>query len=144
VSELDVELFADTEASLTTISLTAQRLLPMVRQKVSRKRHVVPDVGVMIRAKKMTAQPLPLPRGGNMARIAGVKTLGDACVPTGHESFNGTVTGNSGKVRSWLGTPGSQPVLSSSDEDLKMLDANTFTVSGQGNNLKVTRVTAPN
>jgi hypothetical protein len=76
--------------------------------------------------------------------ISAVTTLGDDCVPTGHESFNGTVTGNSGKVRSWLGTPGSQPILSYSDEDLKILDANRFTVSGTGNNLKVTRVTTPN
>lgn len=76
--------------------------------------------------------------------ISAVKTLGDDCVPTGHESFNGTVTGNSGKVRSWLGAPGDQPILSASDEDLVILDANTFTVSGPGNNLKVTRVTTPN
>ena len=76
--------------------------------------------------------------------ISAVKTLGDDCVPTGHESFNGTVTGNSGKVRSWLGSPGYQPILSPSEEDLAIRDANTFTVSGPGNNLTVTRVTTPN
>lgn len=76
--------------------------------------------------------------------ISAVKTLGDNCIPTGHESFSGTVTGNSGKVQSWLGAPGYQPVLSSSDEDLVILDANTFKVSGTGNNLTATRVTNSN
>src|SRR6478609_6100023 len=45
--------------------------------------------------------------------ISAMKTLGDDCIQTGHESFSGTVTGNSGKVRSWLGAPGYQPILAS-------------------------------
>jgi hypothetical protein len=73
--------------------------------------------------------------------VSAVKTVGDDCIQTGHESFSGTVTGNSGKVRSWLGAPGHQPILASGDDNLVILDANTFTVHGPGNNLKVTRVT---
>ena len=75
--------------------------------------------------------------------ISAVKLQGDECVGTGHESFNGTVTGNSGKVRSWIGAAGMQPILSS-EGDLKILDANTFTVNCPGNNIKLTRVTTPN
>jgi hypothetical protein len=77
-------------------------------------------------------------------QISAVKTLGDDCVPTGHESFNGTVTGNSGKVRVWGAQPGSQPTLGSS-EDLVILDANTFKVSSAwAPTLHVTRVTTQN
>ena len=78
------------------------------------------------------------------SHISAVKTLGDDCVKTGHESFVGTVSGNSGKVRSWLGAVGYDPILSTSDENLVIKDANTFTVSGVGNNLTVTRVTTSN
>ncbi len=76
--------------------------------------------------------------------ISAVKTLGDDCVPTGHESFNGTVTGNSGKLRFWTGAPGYQPILGADDEDLVIRDANTFVMSGPAGNYKLTRATTPN
>ena len=79
--------------------------------------------------------------------ISAVKTLGDDCVPTGHESFTGTVTGNSGKVQYWGAQPGSQPTLSSSQDNLVILDANTFTASGTAiveTILRYTRVTTAN
>jgi hypothetical protein len=83
----------------------------------------------------------------NGTQISAVKTLGDNCVPTGHESFHGTVTGNSGKVQYWGGQPGSQPTLSSTQDNLVIVDANTFTVSGAAiveSILRYTRVTTAN
>jgi hypothetical protein len=76
----------------------------------------------------------------NGAQISAVKTAGDDCVPTGHESFHGTVTGNSGKVAFWLGAPGYQPILTAANEDLTIQDANTVLMSGPGGNYKLTRI----
>jgi len=80
------------------------------------------------------------------AHISAVKTDGDDCVPTGHESFNGTVVGKSGTVRYWTATPGGQPTLGPADVNLTVQDANTFTLScsptlfTRNCNLKMTRV----
>ncbi len=81
--------------------------------------------------------------------ISAVKTLGDDCVPTGHESFSGNVTGKVGSVRLWTATPGGQPTLGSADLELTIQDANTFTLTCpatlfSGCKYKVTRVTTPN
>jgi hypothetical protein len=81
-------------------------------------------------------------------RVSAVKTLGDDCVPTGHESFNGTVnvTGTFGTVRLWTAPPGGQPTLVD-NVNLVSQDANTFSLScpatlfSQGCNYKVTRTT---
>lgn len=80
----------------------------------------------------------------NGSQISAVKTAGDDCVPTGHESFRGTITGNSVKVAFWLGAPGYQPILSPANEDLVIQDANTFVMSGPGGNYQVTRIATSN
>jgi hypothetical protein len=80
----------------------------------------------------------------NGTQISAVKTAGDDCVPTGHESFRGTVTGNSGKVQFWTGLPGIQPILGADNESLVIQDANTFVMSGPAGNYKLTRATTPN
>jgi hypothetical protein len=77
----------------------------------------------------------------NGAQISAVKTAGDDCVPTGHESFNGTVIGNSGMMRFWTGAPGYQPVLGAANESLMIQDANTVVMSGPAGNYKLTRAT---
>lgn len=81
--------------------------------------------------------------------ISATKTLGDDCVPTGHESFSGTVGLTSGGVRLWVGTPGGQPSLGP-NANLKVLDANTFelicpaSVFNAGCAYKFTRASNPN
>jgi hypothetical protein len=70
----------------------------------------------------------------NGSLISAVKTAGDDCVPTGHESFTGTVTGNSGMMRFWTGAPGVQPFLGAANEELVIQDANTFFLSGPAGN----------
>jgi hypothetical protein len=77
------------------------------------------------------------------SQISAVKTAGDDCVPTGHESFTGTLTGNPAMMRFWTGAPGFQPVLGAPDEKLVIQDANTFLLSGPAGNYTVTRATAP-
>jgi hypothetical protein len=80
-------------------------------------------------------------------RISAVKTAGDDCVPTGHESFSGTVVGTSGMVRLWTATPGGQPTLGADNVNLVIQDANTFsltcpaTLSASNCNIKLTRAT---
>jgi hypothetical protein len=80
----------------------------------------------------------------NGSLISAVKTAGDDCVPTGHESFTGTVTGNSGMMRFWTGAPGVQPFLGAANEELVIQDANTFFLSGPAGNYTVTRATTSN
>jgi uncharacterized protein YgiM (DUF1202 family) len=80
----------------------------------------------------------------NGSQISAVKTAGDDCVPTGHESFTGTVTGNSGMMRFWTGAPGVQPFLGAANEKLVIQDANTFVRSGPAGNYTVTRATTSN
>jgi hypothetical protein len=84
------------------------------------------------------------------AAISAVKTVGDDCVPTGHESFSSTVVGTSGMVRLWTAPPGGPATLGADNVNLVSQDANTFSLScpatlfSRGCNYKVTRATTPN
>lgn len=79
--------------------------------------------------------------------ISAVKTVGDDCVPAGHESFNGTVARTSGTVRYWTGLPGGQPTLGTANVNLTIQNANAFsltcpaTLFSANCNLKFTRST---
>lgn len=79
--------------------------------------------------------------------ISAVKTVGDDCVPAGHESFNGIVSRTSGTVRYWTGLPGGRPSLGADNVNLEIRDANTFslvcspTLFAGNCNLKFSRVT---
>ena len=80
-----------------------------------------------------------------------MKTVGDDCVPTEHETFTGNVNPkrDHGMERFWTGLPGGQPTLAPDNAEFMAQDANTFTLAGPATlfakpiNQKFTRTTKP-
>jgi hypothetical protein len=74
--------------------------------------------------------------------IAAVKTVGDKCVPAGHETFSGTMHGREGQVDIWLGAPGGTPAIALRNQKLTVSAPDRFTVSFNGSPVTFRRAQA--
>jgi hypothetical protein len=66
------------------------------------------------------------------SQLTATKVVGDLCVPAGHVSFTGEVSGRSGLVAFWAAQLGGVPTLGPQTQQLHVISEGRFTVQFAG------------
>ncbi len=76
------------------------------------------------------------------SRLTATKVVGDKCVGSGHRTFQGVLTGTTGRVDCWLGSIGVTATIAVRNAPLTVLTPNKFTVAFAGDTITYTRTGA--
>jgi hypothetical protein len=75
--------------------------------------------------------------------VVATKVVGDNCVPSGHDTFEGTVVDHAGTVDFWMGAEGGTPAIALRGAQLTVIDPSHFRVVVPGGDLTYVRTDEP-